>query len=111
MVKGQPETSTGDGWPTPDMLISEYEEVCKSHQSIADFRGRLLGLLPLASGTGIFLLVDSRLSMDSLTFLIAAGLFGAVVTLGLYLYEKRGMDECLLLRERGAALERRLRLS
>jgi predicted ester cyclase len=102
---------TTEEWPTRETLVAEYQEICKSHEAIADFRGRLLGLLPLASGTGIFLLVYRQPAADSSGFLVAAGLFGAVVTLGLYLYEKRGMSECLLLRERGAALECRLRLS
>jgi predicted ester cyclase len=110
MVGDNAERTTDEEEPTSETLRYEYGEICRSHQSIADFRGRLLGLLPLASGTGIFLLAESELATDSSAFLIAAGLFGAVVTLGLYLYEKRGMKECLLLRERGENLERRLGL-
>jgi hypothetical protein len=105
---GAGEEKRTEEWPTRETLVSEYQEICKSHEAIADFRGRLLGLLPLASGTGIVLLVERQPAKDSAAFLVAAGLFGAVVTVGLYLYEKRGMNECLVLRERGAALERRL---
>lgn len=107
--------------PTDDTLRCEYEEVSRSHQAIADFRAKLLALLPLASGTGIFLLLrqaapntsvsDRQVTTDTPALLIAVGLFGAAVTIGLYLYEKRGMKECLLLRKRGENLEKELRLS
>jgi hypothetical protein len=96
---------------TEDTLRSEYEEVCKSHQAITDFRGRLLGLLPLASGAGILLLFDRQGVTPGTTLLVAVGLFGAAVTLGLYFYERRGMVECLVLRKRGENLERALHIS
>jgi hypothetical protein len=93
-----------------DTLRFEYQEITKSHQAITDVRARLWGLLPLASGTGIFLLLSGKVPID-VPFLVPAGLFGVAVTVGLYLYEKRGMEECLLLRRRGATLECRLGLS
>jgi hypothetical protein len=94
-----------------DTLRFEYAEVSRSHQAIADFRAKLWALLPLASGTSIFLLLNREVETNAPLLLIPAGLFGATVTLGLYLYEKRGMDECLLLRRRGATLECQLGLS
>jgi hypothetical protein len=36
-----------------ETLKLEYEQICSSHQAITDFRGKLLGLLPLATGAGI----------------------------------------------------------
>jgi hypothetical protein len=94
-----------------ETLRFEYQEISKSHQAITDVRARLWALLPLASGTGIFLLLSGKIPPNIPLFLIPAGLFGAAVTTGLYLYEKRGMEECLLLRRRGATLECRLGLS
>ncbi len=85
-----------------ETLKLEYEQICSSHQAITDFRGKLLGLLPLAAGAGFF---------QAPTLLVAAGVFGAAVTIGLYFYEYRGMAECHLLRERGAELERELQLT
>jgi hypothetical protein len=96
---------------TEDTLRSEYEEICKSHQAITDFRGRLLGLLPLASGAGILLILDRQGATPATALLVAVGLFGAAVTLGLYFYERRGMVECLVLRKRGENLERALHVS
>jgi len=90
-----------------ETLRSEYQEICKSHLAITDFRGKLLGLLPLAAGTGIFLLLDKTRPG---AVLAAAGVFGTFVTIGLYFYEQRGMKECIVLRDRGGQLERKLRL-
>lgn len=94
-----------------ETLRDEYQEICRSHQAITDFRGKLLGLLPLATGGGIFLLLDKPIRAQPTMFLITAGVFGVLVTIGLYFYEFRGMIECHLLRERGANLERELQLS
>jgi hypothetical protein len=95
-----------------ETLKLEYEQICSSHQAITDFRGKLLGLLPLATGAGIFLLLDKSIAAKNQTqvavFLAAAGVFGAAVTVGLYCYEHRGMAECHLLRSRGAQLEHAL---
>ena len=77
----QPNPKPKDG--AVDLL---YPEVCRSHAGIADFRARLLALLPLASGGGVFLLLKST---DAGLTLTAAGVFGFVVTLGLFLYELR----------------------
>jgi hypothetical protein len=42
-------------WRT--ILLAEYQEVCRSHAGITDFRAKLLALLPLASGAGVGLLL------------------------------------------------------
>lgn len=39
-----------------------YQQVCSSHNAIADFRAKLLGFLPLASGAGIFLLLNDNIT-------------------------------------------------
>jgi len=101
--------------PTEETLRFEYEEICKSHQAITDFRGKLLGLLPLASGVGIFLLLDKSATSKAQLLLpagvfVTAGVFGAAVTIGLYFYEHRGMKECILLRKNGANVEHELKL-
>jgi hypothetical protein len=93
-----------------DTLRLEYGEICRSHQAIADFRGKLLGFLPLASGAGGVLLINTKAAEQAPSLLVAAGLLGVAVTVGLYLYEWRGMQECLILRMRGANLEHKLRL-
>jgi hypothetical protein len=91
--------------PTPETVKLLYTEVCKSHAGIADFRAKLLALLPIASGTGVFLLVD-KAGASGGPLLTAIGVFGFVVTLGLFLYELRGIEDCVLLRDRADYMER-----
>jgi hypothetical protein len=104
---------------TPDLtpeqrrafLVTEYQEVCRSHAGITDFRAKLLALLPIASGTGISLLViqgDGALSTTDAGLLIALGIFGALVTTGLFLYELRQIDVCKQLRNHAAWIEKQL---
>jgi hypothetical protein len=92
----------------PKTLRQQYLEVCKSHNAITDLRTKLLGLLPLAAGTGVFLVLKDQALKD---YLGAIGLFGAAVTLGLFCYEIRGMKECLQLRKCGKELEKKLNVS
>ncbi len=94
------------GADSSEAVEALYAQVCGSHDQIADFRAKLLGLLPLASGAGIFLL----LSPDSLTgpgaaHLLTVGLFGAVVTWALFIYELRGIQKCLALIRSARRLE------
>ncbi len=81
-----------------DLRIA-YQEVCKSYHAIDDFRAKLLGLLPLVSGTGIFFLLnetftDATKRAFATVYLGPIGLFGFIVTLGLFFYELRGIQKC-----------------
>jgi hypothetical protein len=92
-------------------LVAEYQEVCRSHAGITDFRAKLLALLPIASGTGIGLLViqgDGALSTTDAGLLIALGVFGVLVTTGLFFYELRQIDVCKQLRNHAAWIEKQL---
>jgi hypothetical protein len=89
-----------------EALHLAYEQVCKSYEGITEFRGKLLTLLPLATGTGAFLLLDQGQS----PFLGAVGLFGVVVTFGLFAYELRGIQRCHHLEFQAEVLERELEL-
>jgi len=85
-------TPAGDLTPQARILLAEYAEVCKSHAGITDFRAKLLALLPIDSGAGIGLLIareSGGISGTEAGLLIALGIFGAVVTAGLFLYELR----------------------
>lgn len=84
-----------------------YEEICRAHDGIADFRAKLLALLPIASGAGIFLLLNKDV-MDSVEHFFAIGIFGALITLGLFLYELRGIQRCNALSNCGRNLEQEL---
>jgi hypothetical protein len=87
-----------------------YQELCNSYRAIDDFRAKLLGFLPLATGTGIFLLLDNAKVLDNANFkggqvLVAAGTFGFAVTLGLFFYELYGIKKCHALIDAGRKLE------
>ena len=81
-----------------------YQEICKTHNGIADFRAKLLASLPIASGAGVFFLFD-KLNGSERKLFIPIGLFGAVVTFGLFMYELRGIEDCTELRRRAMAME------
>jgi hypothetical protein len=85
-------------------LRAVYGEICKTHNAIADFRAKLLYLLPIASGASVFLLLG-KLKGDDRRLLVAVGVFGFVVTIGLFMYELRGIEDCSVLRRRGEAIE------
>src|SRR5690349_12050082 len=74
---------------SPDAVKEMYDRVCESYHAIDNFRMKLLGLLPVATGTGVFLLlsgktelVDGKNSGQLSQALGAIGIFGALLTLG-----------------------------
>jgi hypothetical protein len=92
-----------------EVLLAEYEQVCKSHAAITDFRAKLLAILPIASGAGLGVLVlQGKLSTTGAALLISLGLFGAIVAVGLFLYERAQVEECKQLRNHGAWIESEL---
>jgi hypothetical protein len=102
-------SSHGESW-TKEQLLSYYGEVCRSHAAITDFRAKLLALLPIASGTGIGLLVTQADGGggNPTWLLVALGPFGALVTVGLFFFEFHQMDQCRQLRNHGIWIEKQL---
>jgi hypothetical protein len=91
---------------------TEYKEVCQNHRAVTDFRGKLLTLLPLVSGAGIYVLLPKQSSPSDLrpAYLIAIGVFGVLVTVGLFLHEIRAIGQCGALIKRGRELEQKMGL-
>jgi hypothetical protein len=93
-----------------------YERVCESYHAIDDFRMKLLGLLPIATGSGVFLLLSTKADAIGTSdselrpSLAAIGVFGLIFTLGLYAYELFGIKKCHYLIETGRNLERQMQL-
>src|SRR6266487_5651251 len=96
------EASRDEDWRVQN-LTTVYEEVCKSYHNIDDFRSKLLALLPFASGTSIFFLLKD--GFPSASYLVAIGIFGFVVTFGLFSYELHGIRRCIRLIELGKRIE------
>jgi hypothetical protein len=90
-----------------ERLLEAYKEVCTSYHAIDDFRTKLLGILPVASLAGILVVgKDTPLVEGTLQPLIGfGGFFGAAFTLGLFLFEIRGILRCHHLIQRGKKLE------
>ena len=91
---------------------TEYKEVCQNHRTVTDFRGKLLTLLPLASGIGISFLIPKQGNPGQLDhgYLVAIGVFGVLVTFGLFLHELRGIEDCGDLIRVGRSLEEKMGL-
>jgi hypothetical protein len=87
-----------------------YRELCTSYRAIDDFRGKLLAALPLASGTGIFLLIREPGKEVTTALLLPIGVFGLLVTLGLFVFEVYGIRRCTHLIVFGEWLEGQLRI-
>jgi hypothetical protein len=95
-----------------DERLKVYEQLCNSYRAIDDFRAKLLGFLPLATGTGIFLLLGNsnfkdveNLPAATQCFLLAVGPFGFLITLGLFFYEIYGIKKCAALIKAGQSME------
>jgi hypothetical protein len=105
------QSSPGSGLPGQAEAILVYQELCTNYRSIETFRGRLLGLLPLFSGSGIVLLLNSpftEIIKREFTgqYIEWVGVLGCIVTLGLFSYESRGIRNCYRLIIAGQAIER-----
>jgi hypothetical protein len=85
-----------------------YEEVCRQHDGISDFRAKLLGFLPLASAGALVLLGENSTGPHAVLRLFGTGLFGMFVTIGLFIHEIRGIEKCVSLITAARLLEERL---
>jgi hypothetical protein len=89
-----------------------YERACESFEAITEFRAKLLALLPLATGTGAFLLLERQETNPDVRVLLGPiGLLGIVVTAGLFAYELRGMQRCTRLEVQASMIEHGLGLT
>src|SRR5271166_4247416 len=80
-----------------------YDQLCASYRSIDEFRAKLLGFLPLATGAGI--LFTAKESPDLLKFSHPIAVFGFLITFGLYCYEIYGVTKCAELIRTGKKIE------
>jgi hypothetical protein len=89
-----------------DEQLKVYEQLCNSYRAIDDFRAKLLGFLPLATGAGIFLLITDPENIKFMQGLFQPmGVFGFVITLGLFFYELYGIKKCTHLISAGKEIE------
>lgn len=89
-------------------LTAVYQAVCNRHQQIDEFRGKLLALLPIASGAAGLLLLSKSDAIAK--YLIPIGLYGIAVTFGLFLYELHGISVCKQIITQAGILEDELNI-
>jgi hypothetical protein len=86
------------------LVETAYSQLCESYRAIDDFRAKLLGALPAATGAAI--LLTSKEGPNVLKdWAPEVGLFGGLITCGLFLYEVYGIEKCAALIRAGKKLE------
>jgi hypothetical protein len=91
-------------------LRTGYDQLCGTYRAIDDFRSKLLGFLPVVTGGGLLLLLGGEKGRLPENLFLPVGLFGVIVTLGLFSYEIYGIQKCHALITSGVALEMSLGL-
>jgi hypothetical protein len=106
-------TPAPEAWARASELEAVYGRICESYHAIDDFRMKLLGLLPVATGAGVFLLLNGKAELlgshgavDVRSAMAAIGAVGGLFTLGLFAFELFGIKKCHYLIEAGRRLER-----
>lgn len=90
--------------------VKIYNELCTSYRAIDDFRAKLLGIIPLVTGSAISFLFEAVQNPQEITgetkvLFAAVGVFGVLITLGLFSYEIFGIKKCHALIQAGADIE------
>ena len=68
-----------------NILFGIYQDASRRHQAVTDFRAKLLGLLPIASGAGILVLLKDGLGVEKLGPAVGLGFLAAVLKIRLFL--------------------------
>jgi hypothetical protein len=116
MMKDSQAQGTHGGWRETDKhdeqqaLVAMYQQVGAQHDKIDDFRAKLLALLPVVTGIGLFAVLEKDPQVGACHFsaLTTIGIVGALSSIGLFVHELRGITDCYMLIAIGTALERKL---
>lgn len=76
-----------------------YQEIGTRQQNVQDFRGKLLGFLPLVTASSFVttIISDPGKARALSNLVLPFGLLGAIVTLGLFFYEIENLKRETLL--------------
>ena len=88
-------------------LLKLYDKCSEGYHKVDDFRSKLLGFLPFASGIATLgsLFIEQKSGTNNH---IAIGIFGFVVTFGLLIYELKGIEKCTQFIKLGKWLEEKM---
>ena len=81
-----------------------YRETCNNIRATDEISFKLLGLVPLVSGAGIFFISLDKQFASSL-FAMIISFFGAIVTIALFIWEWRNINNCISFSEYAEILE------
>jgi len=92
-----------------DIIRFDYEQSLQTYRMLADIRFKLLALVPLISGAAIAFLTTDPVHASS-QLVLAGGVFGLLITLGITIYDQRNTQIMNVSRLRARELEKILRL-
>lgn len=89
-----------------DNAAKVYEQICENIRTTDDVSFKLLGFVPLFSSSGVAILSIARFrEVISCPAVILVSLAAAVITFGLFKWERRNVQRCNWLIARAAELE------
>jgi hypothetical protein len=94
--------------PQQDTLFTLYREICNGWRMLTDVRFKLLGFIPVISGVVLFSLLSDKPEGPSPLARMGIALFGLLITVALYVYEKRNSELYDDLISRGRKIEEEL---
>jgi hypothetical protein len=99
-----------DALPTAQTAQALYAEVAAAWRQLTDVRFKLLAFLPLVTGVGLFQLLNTNSAFSSAPrwARATAAAFGLVITVALFIYERRNSELYDDLISRGRHLEKDL---
>ena len=93
----------------PGHVLDLYKEICANIRDTDEISFKLLRIVPLSSGlgAGALVLLDKSGLLEAFAAwaVIALSLLGAIVTIGLFRWERRNIKRCLWLISRAAIIE------
>jgi hypothetical protein len=92
-----------------DIIRFDYEQSLQTYRMLADIRFKLLAFVPLISGVAIAILTTDPVHASS-QLVLAGGVFGLLITLGITFYDQRNTQFMNVSRLRARELERSLSL-
>ena len=91
-----------------EILFTLYREVCNSWCMLTDVRIKLLGLIPIVSGVVLFSLLSNKPDGPPPVTRMAIALFGLLITIALFVYDKRNSELYNDMITRGRKIEEEL---
>ena len=88
--------------PNPENIRMIYNQMCTSYHSVDDFRAKLLGFLPLVSGTATYSLIKDG---SSTHYVHEIAWLGVLFTFGLIIYGLKGIQKCTFYIASGKTIE------